>query len=154
MARMRGAAAIALVVLTGGCRSGRDHSAGAAAAVWSADSAWAQTFARKDLAGYLSFVDSNATMHPPNAPAITGIAGIRGLIEGFLALPGLTGTWQPTTVVAARSGELAYSTGTYEMSYNDSTGARVTDRGKYLEVWRRQPDRSWKLITESFNADR
>lgn len=40
------------------------------------------------------------------------------------------------------------------MSYNDSTGAVVMDSGKYVEVWRRQPDGSWTMITESFDADK
>jgi len=82
-----------------------------------------------------------------------GVAAIRTLIEGFYALPGLSGTWQPAVVVASRAGDLAYSAGTYALSYSDSAGHRVTDQGKYLEVWRRQGDGTWRMIIESFNAD-
>jgi ketosteroid isomerase-like protein len=121
--------------------------------VRAADSAWAQAFARKDLDGYMSFVDSAASTQQPNGPTATGAAAIRELMGGFFSMPGLSGTWQPVTVVASRSGELAYSTGTYELSWNDPSGNRVTERGKYLEVWRRQADGSWKMIVESFSSD-
>ena len=148
-----GALAVGLMTALSACQPGADQSASAAAAVRAADIAWAQAFTRKDLAGYLAFVDSTASIQQPNAPTVTGTAAIRTLIEGFFALPNLSGTWQPTSVRAARSGDLAYSTGTYALSYSDPSGRRVTERGKYLEVWRRQADGSWKMVVESFNAD-
>ncbi len=62
-------------------------------------------------------------------------------------------TWQPTRVEASRSGEVAYSTGTYELSYHEPPGTAVTERGKYVEIWRKHADGSWKLAVESFNSD-
>lgn len=148
-----GALAIGLITALSACQPPADQSASAVRAVRAADSAWAQAFARKDLEGYLAFVDSTASIQQPNAPTVTGTAAIRALIEGFYALPNLSGTWQPTRVEAARSGELAYSSGTYQLSYNDPSGKPVTERGKYIEIWRRQADGSWKMVLESFNSD-
>ncbi len=146
-------AAAAMVLVLGACATPPDQSAAAVAAVRAADSAWADAFARKDLTAYLAFVDSAAVIQAPNAGALRGQAAIRSFMEGFLALPGLSGTWRPVTVEAARSGELAYSSGTYEISFDGPGGRRITDRGKYIEIWRKQPDGSWKMITESFNTD-
>ncbi len=154
MSRTRcSALAAGLITALSACQPPADQSARAAEAVRAADSAWAQAFARKDLAGYLAFVDSTASIQQPNAPAVTGTAAIRALIEGFYALPNLSGTWQPTRVEAARSGDLAYSTGTYELRFNDPSGRPVTERGKYVEIWRQQADGSWKMVVESFNSD-
>jgi ketosteroid isomerase-like protein len=50
-------------------------------------------------------------------------------------------------------GELAYSTGTYTLSFNDPAGKGVTDRGKYATVWRKQGDGSWKVVIDVFNSD-
>ena len=105
------------------------------------------------MEGYLAFVDSTASILPPNAAIVTGPAAVRALVESFYALPGLRGTWQPNRVEASRSGDLAYSTGTYELSYNDPSGKPVSERGKYLEIWRRQADGGWKMVVESFNSD-
>ncbi|HEV8509239.1 MAG TPA: DUF4440 domain-containing protein [Gemmatimonadales bacterium] len=121
--------------------------------VRSADIAWAQAFSRKDLAGYLAFVDSAAAIQQPNGPTVTGREAIRTLIEGFYALPNLRGTWHPAQVEAARSGDLAYSTGAYELTFDDPSGKPVTERGRYLEVWRRHADGRWRMVVESFNSD-
>ena len=73
------------------------------------------------------------------------------VVEG--AARGIGSVADVTVVDASRSGELAHSTGTYELSYNDPSGRPVTDRGNYLAVWRRQADGSWKMVVESFNSD-
>ena len=142
-----------LFALLTGCQSTVDESANAVEAVHAADLAWAQAFAQKDVAGYLAFVEPTASIQQPNGPAVTGTDKIRALIEGFYALPDLSGTWSPIDVKASRSGDLAYTTGSYEMSFSDPSGATVTERGKYLEVWRKQADGSWKMTVESFNSD-
>lgn len=145
---------VVLVATLTGCQPPADQSATAAEAVRAADLAWAQTFVNKDLAAGAAFMESTGVVLPPNAPIVTGgPAGYRGLVESFFALPGFAGGWQPTTVVAARSGDLAYSIGTYELSWNDPTGKRVTDRGKYATIWRKQADGNWKVALDMFNAD-
>jgi len=136
-----------------GCQSAPDQSAAAADAVRAADVAWAETFRNKDLEGGAAFMDATGVLLPPNAPLVTGPDGYRGLIGGFFTLPGFTGGWEPTTVVAAKSGDLAYSTGTYELSWNDSTGNQISDRGKYATVWRLQADGTWKVALDTFNSD-
>jgi ketosteroid isomerase-like protein len=142
-----------LIAAVPACQRAADQSVSAARVVRAADSAWAQAFEQKDLAAYLTFVDSGATIQQPNGPPVTGTAAIRTLVEGFLALPALRGTWHPITAVASQSGDLAYTTGTYEFRYNDPTGKPATERGKYLEVWRRQGHGSWKMVVESFTSD-
>ena len=145
--------AVALMAALTGCQSAVDNSANAEKEVLAADMAWAEAFASKDISAYLAFVEPTASIQQPNGPTVTGTEEIRALIEGFYALPNLSGTWKPVDAKASRSGDLAYTTGTYELSYSDSTGATMTDRGKYLEVWRKQSDGSWKMIAESFNSD-
>lgn len=149
----RGALTLGVMTVLSACQSPPDQSASAAEAVRAADIAWAQAFSRKDLEGYVTFVDSTASIQPPNAATVTGPPAVRALIEGFYALPGLSGTWQPTKVEASRSGDLAYSTGTYELSFNDPSGKPVTERGKYLEIWRKRADGRWRMVAESFNSD-
>jgi ketosteroid isomerase-like protein len=56
-------------------------------------------------------------------------------------------------VEVARSGDLGYSQGTYDLTFNDPSGKPMTDRGKYLEVWKKQADGSWKCAVDTFNSD-
>jgi len=66
---------------------------------------------------------------------------------------GLSIKWQLTKVEAARSGDLAYGYGTYELTMNDAKGKPMTDHGKILEIWRKQADGKWKCGTDIWNSD-
>jgi uncharacterized protein (TIGR02246 family) len=50
------------------------------------------------------------------------------------------------------AGDLAVETGTYEMTLQPKTGKAVTDKGKYLTVWKHQPDGSWKIVRDINNT--
>jgi uncharacterized protein (TIGR02246 family) len=50
-------------------------------------------------------------------------------------------------------GDLAVETGTYEMTMQAAPGREVKDKGKYVVVWKRQGDGSWKIVRDIFNTD-
>jgi ketosteroid isomerase-like protein len=56
-------------------------------------------------------------------------------------------------VEAAKSGDLAYETGTFEESFKDANGQPVRLVGKYAVVWKKQADGQWKAIVDIFNTD-
>jgi ketosteroid isomerase-like protein len=134
-------------------RAPADQSASAAEAVRAADIAWEKAFSGRDTSAAVAVVEPNGSVLPPNAPIATGPQAIRALFAGFYAMPGMSIHWQPTKVEAARSGDLAYSAGTYELTFNDPKGKPVTDHGKYATVWRKQADGSWKVVVDVFNSD-
>jgi ketosteroid isomerase-like protein len=43
--------------------------------------------------------------------------------------------------------------GTYQQTLNDAKGKPVTDRGKYLTVWKKQPDGKWKAVADMGISD-
>ncbi len=135
------------------CQPPANQSSGAADAVRAADIAWEKAFASRNPAGAAAFVESTGSILPPNAPGVTGPAAVATLFEGFYALPALNLHWHPTSVEASRSGDLAYSSGAFAMTFNDASGKPLTDRGKYLTVWRKQADGSWKVVRDAFNSD-
>jgi ketosteroid isomerase-like protein len=50
--------------------------------------------------------------------------------------------------------DIAYVYGNYSLMLTlPGEEQPVPDRGKYLEVWRRQGDGSWKLALDIFNSD-
>ncbi|MCX6635202.1 MAG: DUF4440 domain-containing protein, partial [Acidobacteria bacterium] len=53
----------------------------------------------------------------------------------------------------ARSGDVAYSHGTYAMTMNDAKGKPVNDKGKFVTVYRKQPDGKWKVVADIINSD-
>lgn len=52
-----------------------------------------------------------------------------------------------TTVDVWLDGETAYETGKYSYKYQEK-GKPVTEDGRYVTIWKRQSDRSWKIIVD------
>jgi ketosteroid isomerase-like protein len=67
--------------------------------------------------------------------------------------PGVSISWSVGKVEVARSGDLAYLIGVYQMTSKDPQGQPVTDHGKLVEVWKKQPDAKWKTVADIFNSD-
>jgi ketosteroid isomerase-like protein len=140
-------------VILAACQSpSADQSAAAVKAVWAADSAWEKAFTGRDTTAAVAGVEATGSVLAPNAPIATGPDAIRALFAGFYAIPELTLDWNPVRVEASSSGDLAFSTGTYEMTFKGPTGT-VTEHGKYATVWRKQSDGSWKVVLDVFNSD-
>jgi ketosteroid isomerase-like protein len=122
-------------------------------AIRDADQEWARVFGAKDLKRAVDFCADNASILGPGAPIVTGKQAIGHLFSEFFALPNFKISWHATKVEVARSGELGYSVGAYEMSFKDPSGQIVNERGKYVTVWKRQANRHWKVIYDIFNSD-
>jgi hypothetical protein len=61
-------------------------------------------------------------------------------------------TWEPQRAEVARSGELGWTWGTYEVRPEGDLEAEPLAYGKYVNVWRTQPDRTWKVIVDTGNS--
>jgi ketosteroid isomerase-like protein len=109
-------------------------------AIRETDIAWSKVGAAKDLERVLAFFTEDASELPPNAPIATGKEARRKVWSEYFATPGFAFSWQPTKVEVSRGGDLGYSMGTYELTTHDPTGKPVTDRGKYVTVWKKQAD--------------
>ncbi len=130
-----------------------DQSQAAVAAIREADAAWLRVFAGRDTTAAVAAVEATGSVLAPNAPIATGSQAVRSLFEGFYALPGMTISWQLADAQAAKSGDLGYSHGAYQLTFNDPKGKPITDHGKYATVWRKQADGSWKVVLDIFNSD-
>ena len=117
------------------------------------DAQWSAAAGGKDLEKTISFYSEDAIVLPTNAPAATTKEAIRNTWKDLLASPGLAISWKTTKVEIARSGDLAYTTGTYELTMNDASGKPVSDHGKYVEVWKKQADGKWKVVADIWNSD-
>ena len=117
-----------------------------------ADRAWLKACSTKDVAKSVAFFDKQGSMLVPNSPVATGKAIARLFAKGF-ALRDYKLTWHPNKVGVARSGDLGYTSGKYQLSFTDEQGRTVRDKGKYLMVWKRQPDGAWKVLFDTSSSD-
>jgi ketosteroid isomerase-like protein len=117
------------------------------------DAQWSKAAQLKDVDKTVSFYSDDAIVLPPNEAMKTTKEAIRKIWKGLLESPGLAITWTTTKVDVANSGDMAYSSGTYELGMSDASGNLVKDRGKYLAVWKKQPDGNWKCGADTWNSD-
>src|ERR1019366_8795347 len=129
-----------------------DTRAADEAAIRDADAQWAKTAGAKDLDGTVAYYTDDATVLPPNAPMTTGKQAIRAVWAELLG-PGTSITWQANKVEVARSGDLSYILGIYQLTVKDAQGNPVNDIGKFVEVWKKQADGKWKVVADIFNSD-
>jgi len=61
-------------------------------------------------------------------------------------------TWTPVKADMAESGDLGYTYGNYVFKSKDKTGKVVTNYGKYLSVWKKQPGGSWRVVVDMGNS--
>jgi uncharacterized protein (TIGR02246 family) len=103
----------------------------------------------RDFAAWAATYAEDAAMLPPNAEAVQGRAAIQAWAEAF---PPVSDFRLQQLDLDGR-GDLAYVRGTYSMVITPPGAAPATDRGKYLEIWRKQSDGSWKIARDMFNSD-
>jgi len=117
------------------------------------DAKWAKAAAAKDVEQTIAFYSDDAIVFPPNATSAATKEAIRNGWKEMLGSPGVIISWNPTKVQVGRAGEMAWVSGTYELTMNDASGNPTNDRGKYLEVWEKQTDGNWKCRADMWNSD-
>jgi len=117
------------------------------------DAKWAKAAGAKDVEQTIAFYSDDAVVFPPNATTAATKEAIRNAWKEMFASPGFVFTWQPTRVQVGKSGQMAWVSGTYELTMNDASGKSINDRGKYLEVWEKQTDGNWKCGADMWNSN-
>jgi len=58
-------------------------------------------------------------------------------------------TWTPTDAMMGPSGDMGYTWGHFEGRSKDSNGNPVLTSGRYMTVWRKGADGSWKVVLDA-----
>lgn len=100
-----------------------------------------------DIATAMSVYTDDAKLLPPNSPTLTGVENIQQFWEGAAEALGIKGV-SINTVTVDFLDDTAIEHGEYTL-----TLANGTDKGKFIMVWKRQDDGSWKWHVDIFNSD-
>lgn len=103
-----------------------------------------------DFEGLASLYTEDAVLMPPGHPAVFGRANILKWTEAY----------PPVTKFECHFDEvdgyedIAYVRGRYLMQFNpEGSPEPVEDRGKFVEVRRKQVDGSWPIAVDTWNSD-
>jgi ketosteroid isomerase-like protein len=117
------------------------------------DDEWSKTAATKDAHKVASYYAENALAYPPNDVQANGRDAAEKVWASFFAAPDFKIAWKTTHAEVSKSGDMGYTAGTYEDSYTGPDGKTVSEKGKYVCVWAKQKDGSWKAAHDIWNSD-
>jgi ketosteroid isomerase-like protein len=115
-----------------------------------ADIAFSKLSEKKGVAeAFYRFLASDATVLLPGELPIEGRDAIR---VHFAATPETLLAWTPEGAEVARDADLGYTWGDYELRGKGPRGEPQITYGKYVTIWKRQPDKTWKVVLHSGNS--
>ena len=97
-----------------------------------------------------AFFTMDAINSVPDAPESRGRAGIDSAFNAFRATTQVLASKNTTQEVDV-AGDLAIERGSFTQTEQTGNAAPITREGRYLAVWKRQADGSWKCSRFLFN---
>jgi uncharacterized protein (TIGR02246 family) len=116
--------------------------------------AFVRDWGGKDVDRIAAHYTDDGTLMVPNSPMMSGRDAIAKGMRNVFADPNWSLALQPTQVEVSRDGDLGYSRGTYVLTATDSASRKTaTEKGRFLVIFPKQGDGSWKAIQEISNAE-
>lgn len=98
--------------------------------------------AERGLEGRLEWLDGDARLHRNGSQPVVG----RDTIRALLAATPEPMSWAPIRADVARSGDLGYSYGSYELK--GGLIGPTAQQGYYVHVWRRTAGGDWRIVVD------
>ncbi|MEJ0008793.1 MAG: DUF4440 domain-containing protein [Steroidobacteraceae bacterium] len=145
-------AALAVAILfTGGCGGSDQATNSRSAAEQAIRELVDRTVAaagRNDMAAYMKYYAPKAALVLPGLP-ITELAA--PLQKSFA--PGYAIKMVTLKTEVSDAADLGYAFGTYAQRAPDKSGVLTDTVGKWMSVFKKQPDGSWGAIADTYNVD-
>ena len=147
---VRRLALVAAALALGGCaaRPPAPDPAAARAALMEADRAFAAASAARGLDGWMEAYAADAVRLRLGEPAVRGRDAIRAFDAPIFADPDVRLEWTPTDGGAFADGRHGFTTGTSVM-VGTGTPPDTLWRGRYVTLWRLEPDGRWRVLLDT-----
>ena len=106
---------------------------------------WVYDLRTKQLEAILKSYAPDAAFLLPSGDRISGSAALRTLFQNIMA------TFHSDLTLHSQnletSGDLAYDSGDFQETLTTiATGAKITSKGSYIIIFKRQPNGSWQIV--------
>ena len=105
---------------------------------------------QSDAVALAALYTDDATLLPPNSEMIKGREEIEAVWNGVIQMGAKDVVL--TTVDVYGSGDLAYEVGKYVLTIQPEGQEPIEDKGKYVVVWKKTADGSWKMHVDIWNT--
>jgi ketosteroid isomerase-like protein len=116
-----------------------------------ANEAYGKAVANQDVAAVVALYSQDAILLPPDSPVAQGSDAIRAVLQGYMDA-GAQSLALETTALDDQ-GDLVVDVGRYTLGMQPPGADPITDVGKYLQVYKRQSDGSFRIAYDCFNSD-
>jgi ketosteroid isomerase-like protein len=90
----------------------------------------------------------------PGMPQAHGKDTIAKVLREMISDHALALKFQASRVEVAKSGDMAYTEGTYTMTMTSpATKKAMADKGSYVTVYKKQADGSWKAVSDIASSE-
>ena len=111
------------------------------------------TLNTNDAAALAAFVTDDAVWMPPNEPAVSGKEAFESLYRAWFDQFICEVTSHPVEEIVV-AGDWAFARGRYTLMLTPKAGGEpMQDSGKFIDIYQRQPDGSWKYARHIWNSD-
>ena len=130
-----------------------DNRAAEEAALRTTLNEWVAAAQAKDAEKFASFYTEDGILMLEGAPDARGMAALVQDTTGMMSDPNFNLSFAPDEVVVARSGDLAYDVGSYTLTMSDPEGNPATQKGYYVDVWKKDSTGAWKVAVDAPVSD-
>lgn len=141
----------ALLLFAAGCHSPATSTPATAEELSQMNRDFAAAINAKDAVAAANCYADEATLYPPNEPAVIGREAILNYWKGAIDA-GATNV-SVKTIATGSEGNLGWETGQFQMDVKTPDGKVVVDKGRYTELLKRNTDGEWVSIMGMWNAD-
>jgi len=99
------------------------------------------------------FYDEDAVYMPSFAPTIEGREKILDSYRPYYDSTTMKLVWTPARAEVSRSRDIGWTIGTYVFTRQDDKGNSIVRTGRYLTIWKKQRDGTWKAVLDSGSPD-
>jgi ketosteroid isomerase-like protein len=110
----------------------------------------AAAFRSRDVAKVMAMLADDAVLLPPGRDLVGGRKDIEALVKDFLGKNTVELSF--SSLGSSGGGNLGFDVGQYELTLKPEGGAKTKTRGKYLAVFKQDPEERWRLGYLSWNS--
>jgi ketosteroid isomerase-like protein len=137
----------------GGCKQHANAPAADTAAIADQirqmEAQWVKDYAAHDAGKATAHYAPDAALMPAGMARMTGPKAIGAGLKGLVGDPNFQLSFASDKVEVAKSGDLAYTRGSYSLRTTDpKTHQPKTETGSYITTYKKQPDGSWKAVDD------
>jgi len=142
-------ATFAIALLMTACNEAADTHDADVKALKDNEAQWNRDFASKDPDKLVAYYADDAILMSPGMPAGSGKDAIRNTLKQMVSDPAFLLKFQASKVEIAKSGDVAYTQGSYTMAMTDpQTKQVIDDHGSYVTTYRKPPNGAWKAVAD------